>query len=189
MRTILSGALAICFLAGGAAAAPGDGWAMRDVGSAGPLREAVTGGTVHVGEAARPSTLTVGCRADNDGAVMTARFVVTDTLDFPFVDFEGPGGAGEGGDLLSVSLGDAEARDYKVSGWHAEAGRFTFSFLLPQDEAARWREAAGRTLSITVRPDGGGDAAPLRAAFPLPVRATVLGTAIEPCLKADIVNR
>lgn len=71
-----------------------DGWGVTKPYANNPLREASIAGTVRVGETTEPSSLTVGCRADDEGAVMTASFVSPDTLDFPFGDFEGPGGVG-----------------------------------------------------------------------------------------------
>ncbi|MDZ5698568.1 hypothetical protein [Chelativorans sp. M5D2P16] len=168
-----------------------DAWTVTKPYPDNPLREASIAGKVHVGDSTEQSTLTIGCRADDDGAVMTASFVVPDTLDFQFGMFEGPGGVGEDEELLSVALQDTDPVTHNVSGWHSDDVEFTFSYLLPQDEASRWREHAGEELTMAVHLATAEDLPPagLRAEFDLPEDARGLSDVIAPCLAATVINR
>lgn len=168
-----------------------DSWSVTKPYANNPLREASIAGTVRVGETTVPSTLTVGCRADGEGAVMTASFVSPDTLDFPFGDFEGPGGVGGNEALLSVAVDDEAASAHNVSGWHIDEVQFVFSFLAPQEEASRWQERSGKDLAIGIHLTTPDALAPsdLRADFRLPDDAEGLSDVIGPCLSATVINQ
>lgn len=168
-----------------------DAWSIAKPYANNPLREASTVGTVRAGETTEATTLTVGCRADDDGAVMTASFEVPETLDFPLENFDGPGADGENEKLLSVTIGRDEPTAYNVSGWHSGGERFTFSFLLPKEEASRWQARSGDELALAVHLATSNDPSPtpLRTELILPDRADGLSDVIAPCLEATTFNQ
>jgi hypothetical protein len=159
-------------------------WEVRQPYKGNPLKEAVLDGAAEHDGWRGKAQLELNCRPGN-GEVYGEIHLDATGSGFDVDPFEGPGGAGEKGNGMTVELG-AEKWTQSFSGFYLEGNTFVFSSAMPEGEARSVvsDSASGGTLSVAIAP-ANAKGTPLKAEFQLPHEAKAVRAAMAPCMEAE----